>query len=86
MSAVDDLLNKAVRRDLRQAQDKMAEAIKWQCEPSQRRAAKSIALYTSKLFCPHTFVQARSMVVYGKLKFSYKCTVCKAYNLSDTKL
>lgn len=86
MSAVDDLLNRAIRRDLRNAQNKQAQAVHWQDEPAQRRAAKSVALYVSKLLCPHTFITSKTMTVHGRLRFSYKCNACKAYNLSDEKL
>lgn len=86
MSAVDDLLNRAIRRDLRNAQDKQAQALHRQDEPAQRRAAKSVALYVSKLLCPHSFIEMKRMRVRGRDKFAYKCIACKAYNLSDTKL
>lgn len=84
MSAIDDLLNKASRRALRRASARMADAIEG--HPAQVQAAKSIALYTSKLLCPHSVIESWTMRVFGQNKFAYKCATCKTQAISATKL
>jgi hypothetical protein len=84
--ALNTIFTRVIRTDLHRHQCNLADATDRHDEVAQRRAEKGIALWTSKLLCPHACVQHKRLRVNGFDKHAYKCIACKAYTLSDKEL
>lgn len=86
MSAVVAALTNAARRQLRYKQADLNAALIADDEVIQRRAAKSVATYTAKVLCPHTFITHRRLRVHGYDKHAYTCNECKTHILERLEL
>jgi len=85
-TAINAAFTHVIRSDLRRHQNNLEDATARNDGVAQRRAEKGIALWTSKLLCPHTYVTHKRLRMNGFDKHAYKCNTCKAYTLSEKEL